>query len=136
MKVALAPKYHIWMFVLLPTTLGLGTAALWARSLNWPLSVDANGITLRHRGRVPWKSIRKIKVWRDYLDGHVSRIDIHRHRRICKVPVRALQDGEKVVETILSMFKVAHRARQIGRRVEIAAAAHSRDARRPWSVCE
>src|SRR5258708_40155431 len=114
MRIALAPKYRISMLALLPTTRGLGTAALWARSLSWPLSVDANGLTLRHRGRVPWKSIRKISVWRDYLDGHVSRIEIHRHRRICKIPVRALDDGDNVAETILAMFKQSRRASRVG----------------------
>jgi hypothetical protein len=123
MKVLLAPR-RAWMWILLPATAGLGTLALWARSLNWPLSVDANGVIMRHRGRVPWKSIRKISVWRDYCDGtsravHPAEMatgkglvaptgDIH-HRRICTIPVRALHDGDSVAETILAMFKESRR---------------------------
>ena len=110
MRIALALQYRFWMFALLPTTLGLGTAALWARSLNWPLSVDADGLTLRYRRRVPWNSIKKISVWRNYHDGQVSRMDIHHHGGTSKIPVRGLQDGEKVARIILASFKQARRA--------------------------
>lgn len=30
-----------------------------ARRLSWPLSIDADGITLRYRGKVPWESNEK-----------------------------------------------------------------------------
>jgi hypothetical protein len=112
MKIALAPQYRFWMFALLPTTLGLGTAALWARSLNWPLRIDSEGLTLRYRRKVPWKSIKKISVWRNYRDGHVSRMDIHHKAGTSKIPVRGLQDGEKVAGIILTSFKQARNAGQ------------------------
>jgi hypothetical protein len=105
MRIALAPQYRFWMFALLPTTLGLGTAALWARSLNWPLSVDADGLILRYRRRVPWNSIKKISVWRSYHDGHVSRMDIHYRGGTSKIPLRGLQDSEKVARVILTSFE-------------------------------
>src|SRR5215813_13049224 len=38
MRVALASRYRTLMLVLFPVTLGLGTAVLWLRSLNLPLS--------------------------------------------------------------------------------------------------
>jgi hypothetical protein len=41
MKVVLASYYRLWMLALFPTTLGVGTLALWWRSLNWPLRIDA-----------------------------------------------------------------------------------------------
>src|SRR5882757_6696246 len=105
MKVALAPQYRFWMLVLLPMTFGIGTAALWARSLRWPSSVDEHGFTLRYRRKVPWQAVRKIGVWRDYLDGQVSRIDIHVVGGICSVPVRLLCDGEGVAAAILALFR-------------------------------
>jgi hypothetical protein len=62
MKVALAHRYRAWMFVLLPSTLGLGSAALWLHSLNWPLELDEAGLTLRNHRQVSWDAIRKIGV--------------------------------------------------------------------------
>ena len=104
MKVALALEYRIRMFALLPATLGLGTAILWARSLRWPCRIDADGMTLRYRRRVLWKSIEKINVGRDYRDGHVSQIDM-------TIPMRALRDGQSIATTILATFKQVRRAR-------------------------
>jgi hypothetical protein len=111
MKVALAPQYRMWMFALFPATLGIGTAALWLRSLSWPLRVDATGLTLRHHRRVNWQSITKIGVSRSYLDGHVAQLRIHHHGGVNRIPVHGLQDGEKVARTILTMFELAHRPR-------------------------
>src|SRR5262249_51713423 len=53
MRVALASRYRTLMLVLFPVTLGLGTPVLWLRSLNWPLSIDEMGITLRHLPHPP-----------------------------------------------------------------------------------
>ena len=105
MRVALASRYRTLMLVLFPVTLGLGTAVLWLRSLNLPLSIDEMGITLRHRRRVEWDSIRKIGLSRSYLDGRVSQIRIHHAGGICKIPVRALEDGQEVAKTIIAMFE-------------------------------
>ena len=105
MRVALASRYRTLMLVLFPVTLGLGTAVLWLRSLNLPLSIDEMGITLRHRRRVAWDSIRKIGLSRSYLDGRVSQIRIHHAGGICKIPVRALEDGQEVAKTIIAMFE-------------------------------
>ena len=114
MKVALAPHYRLWMYALFPMTLGVGTAALWARSRDWPLDVDADGLTLRHHRRVSWNSIGKISVRRDYCDGRISRIDIHHDDRVSKIPVSALHDGEQVAEVILTSFKHAQNDRAGG----------------------
>lgn len=111
MKVALASEYRIRMFALLPATLGLGTAILWARSLRWPCSIDADGLTLRYRRRVSWKSIDKIDVVRDYCDGRVLRVDIHHNGSVDKIPVRALRDGQSIAAMIIAMFKQGRRAR-------------------------
>lgn len=111
MKVTLATEYRLRMFVLLPTTLGFGTVILWIRSLRWPSSVDADGLTLRYRRKIPWKSIERINVWRDYCDGHLSQIDIHHHGSIDKIPLHALRDGESIAGTILATFKQARRFR-------------------------
>jgi hypothetical protein len=111
MKVVLAHRYRIWMLALLPATLGVGTAALWARSLSWPARIDAHGLTLRSRRRLAWRAIRQITVVRDYLDGHVARIDIHRHGGVSQIPVRALHDGERIAALILTLFKQSRRER-------------------------
>ena len=114
LKLSLASKYRFWMLALLPITLGLGTVALWARSLNLPCCIDAEGLTFPYRRKVPWKSIRKIGVCRGYLDGHISRIEIYHHGRISKIPTFALQNGEDVARIILALFRLACRARRIG----------------------
>jgi hypothetical protein len=111
MKVGLAFQYRLWMCLLLPSTLGVGTARLWARSLNWPCSIDSEALTLRSRRQVRWEAIRTIAVRRDYVDGHVSRIDIHYPGGSCEIPVHALRDGESIAATILAMFKAARHAR-------------------------
>jgi hypothetical protein len=111
MKVALSPRYRMWMCALFPTTLGVGTAALWIRSLVWPLDVDEAGLTLRSRRRVPWNSVKKIGVSRSYLDGHVSEIRIHHMTGACKIPARFLQNGQEVVRIILAIFERTNRRR-------------------------
>jgi len=116
MKVALAPRYRSWMLLLFPTTLGLGTAALWLRSLNWPLSIDDAGLMLRSRRRVDWRAINKIGVKCSYLDGQVSEIHIHDRAGTSKIPVNGLRDGQEVVGTILSMFEQRRRAPALRRR--------------------
>jgi hypothetical protein len=122
MKVALAPQYRMWMFALFPTTLGLGSAALWLRSLSWPLRIDATGLTLRHHRRVDWRAIKRIGVSRSYLDGHVSQLRIHHDGGVSKVPLHDLQDGEKVARTILDMFQQTHRVRALEQRVDAESA--------------
>jgi hypothetical protein len=64
MKVTLARQYRIWMLVLLPTTLGLGTVALWWRSRDWPLTIDESGLILRRRTRVDWRFVSNVGVSR------------------------------------------------------------------------
>jgi hypothetical protein len=113
MKVALAPSYRNRMFALLPATLGVGTAVLWARSLRWPRNIDADGLTLGYRRRVPWRSVERIGVWRDYCDGDVSRIDIHHGGSVDKVPVGALRDGQMIASTILALFDERRRGQHL-----------------------
>jgi hypothetical protein len=116
MKIALAPHYRNWMVALVPMTLGLGTVALWARSLNWPLIVDETGLTLRSHRRVEWRSVRAIGLSRSYLDGHVLHLRIHHERGTSIIPVRGLRDGEAVASTIVAMFKrTIHRPAPKGR---------------------
>jgi hypothetical protein len=104
MKIALAPRYRTWMVLLLPSTLGLGSAVLWLRSLHWPVDIDPTGLTLRSHRRVAWSSIRRIGVSRSYLDGHISEMRIHHHGGVSKIPIGALEDGERVARIILAMF--------------------------------
>jgi hypothetical protein len=113
MKVALAPRYRTWIFALFPSTLGLGSAALWLHSLNWPLELDESGLTLRNHRQVSWSAIRKIGVSRSYRDGHVSQIRIYYGDGVSKIPGHALQDGHTVVRAILTMFANADRARTL-----------------------
>jgi len=116
MKIELAPNYRNWMLLLLPTTLGVGTAALWLISLGWPLSVDEEGLTLRDHRRVGWGSIRKIGVSRCYLDGHVSQIRIHHETGVANIRIDRLQDGQDVARIILAMFEHVNRLRRAQRR--------------------
>jgi len=125
MKVALATTYRVWMFALLPATLGVGTLALWAQSLNWPLSVDEDGITLRHRRRIPWASIKAITVRRHYCDGHISQVDIRHRGSTSKIPVHALHDGQNVATEMIALFKQARRVHSKGQNPRLGAAVHS-----------
>jgi hypothetical protein len=113
MKVALAHRYRTWMFVLLPSTLGLGSAALWLHSLKWPLELDESGLTLRNHRQVSWAAITKIGVSRSYRDGHVCQIRIHHGNGVSKIPVHALKDGQTIVRAILTMFANADRDRAL-----------------------
>jgi hypothetical protein len=96
------------MLLLLPMTAGLGTVALWLRSMNWPLRIDVEGIVLRHHGRVDWHSVTKLGLSRSYIDGHCSQIRIHYGRGTSKIPVDALEDGQAVVSAIVTFFEQAH----------------------------
>lgn len=105
MRVALAPRYRNLMFVLFPVTLGVGTAALWFRSLNWPLDIDGAGLRLRSRRYLDWRSIKKIGVSRSYRDGHVSQIRIHHAGGVSKIPTDGLEQGQHVARIILAIFE-------------------------------
>jgi hypothetical protein len=107
MRIALAPRYRFWMFAFLPSTLGLGSAILWLRSLKWPLALDEQGLTLRNHRQVDWRSITKIGVSRSYCDGHVSEMRIHYGDGVSTIPAHALQDGQLVARAILTMFERA-----------------------------
>lgn len=125
MKIALAPSYRMWMFALLPTTFGLGTAVLWLMSLKWPLSVDEDGLTLRGHQRVDWRSIERIRVSRSYVDGHVSHIRIYHESGTSEIRLGRLRHGQDVARIILAMFARENRLR--AQRLSPASA----DSRRP-----
>jgi hypothetical protein len=97
---------------LLPT-LDLGRTALWERSLNCQLRLDEDGLTLRHNRKVPWNSICKIGVSRNYLDGHVSEVRIHHSGGINKISIRGLRDSETVVRDMLTIFERTRRSRAV-----------------------
>jgi len=115
MKVELAPYYRNWMLALLPTTFGLGTAALWLISLEWPASIDELGLVLRDKRRVDWTSIRKIRVSRSYLDDHVSHIRIHYDGGVAGIRVDRLEHGQDVVRIVLAMFEHVNQVRKAQR---------------------
>ena len=108
-KVAFARGYRNWEFALLPATLGIGTAVLWARSLSWPRNVDAHDLSLGYRRKVSWRSIERISVWRNYCNGDVFQIDIRHHGSVDRVPVRSLRDGQEIASAILARFKERRR---------------------------
>jgi hypothetical protein len=114
------------MIALLPATLGLGTTTLWLRSLRWPRTVDVNqGITLRYRRQLPWDAITKIRVVQSYFDGHVLRLEIHYHGRICKIPMHAIRDGEKVARAIVASFRRKRRSASVGTSIASEVQLHS-----------
>jgi hypothetical protein len=112
MQVQLARQYRWLMLKLLPTTLGVGTVTLWARALNWPRSVDADGLALRYGRRIPWSSVKEIAVRRSYLDGKTVRLDIRHKRGISRIPVHAIENGSAVADRICSLFRDRARARR------------------------
>ena len=62
---------------------------------------------------------REICVCCDYLDGHVARIEIHHRDSICKIPVRALRDGDNVARIILAMFMRRAVHAQVNKRKDV-----------------
>jgi hypothetical protein len=111
MKVCLAPRYRLWMWLLLPTTLGMGTALLWMFSLGWPRAIGTETLTLRGWRRIRWGEITAIKLRCDYMDGRITRIDVHHPRGRSRIAVNALLNGQVVATIILASFKRARRAR-------------------------
>jgi hypothetical protein len=111
MRVNLMPRYRILMCLFVPSTLGFGTAALWARSLSWPHAIDAEALTLRSRRKIAWKEIRAITVHRSYVDRQIFDLDIQAAGSKWRVPIRALEDGQRVAATIIAMFKQTRRAK-------------------------
>src|SRR5580692_6955230 len=94
MKATLAFEPRIKMFEFLRTTLDVGTTILRVHGRGWPSNVDADGLTFRYRRKVPWRTVEKISIQRDYCDGHLARMEIHHHGRVEKLSVGALPDGE------------------------------------------
>jgi hypothetical protein len=111
MKVCLSPRYRLWMWLLLPTTLGLGTALLWMLSLSWPCAIELETLALRGRRSVRWREIAAIKLRCNYMDGRITRMDVHHPRGRSRIAVNALQNGQVVAAIILASFKRARRAR-------------------------
>jgi hypothetical protein len=109
MRVHLARRYRTWMWLLLPSTLGLGTAALWAHSLEWPLIIDAEALTLRSRRKLSWSKIRKITTHRDYGDDRILQLDIQTASSQWRIPMRGLEDAQTVAVTIVSVFRQSRR---------------------------
>jgi hypothetical protein len=111
MKVCLSPRYRLWMWLLLPTTLGLGTALLWMLALGWPREIEPETLTLRGRRSIRWREICAVKLRCNYMDGRITRIDVHYPRGRSRIAVNALQNGQVVAAIILASFKRARRAR-------------------------
>jgi hypothetical protein len=109
MRVRLARRYRAWMWLLLPLTLGLGTAALWVHSLEWPLIIDSEALTLRSRRKLSWNKIRKITTHRDYVDDRILQLDIQTAGSQWRIPMRELEDGQTVAVTIVSAFRQSRR---------------------------
>jgi hypothetical protein len=112
MKVSLAPGYRLWMWALLPATFGAGTVLLWALSLRWPRTIEADGLTLRNGRALPWTQISAIKLRGDYADGRITRIDVHHGRHRFRISVNALGNGQTVAAAIVAFFKSARRSRR------------------------
>ena len=110
-KVALARSYRLWMLALLPATLGFGSAVLWIRSMNWPREINSRGLVLGARRFRNWESITKVGVSRNYRDGHISEVRVHYQGGASRIPVGALEEGDKVARAILSVFVQKERLR-------------------------
>jgi len=136
MKIELAPNYPNWMLLLLPTTLGLGTAALWLMSLKWPLRIDEEGLTLRDRRRIGWHSIRKISISRNYLDGRVSRIRIYHESGLARIRTDRLQHGQDVARIVLAMFAHFNRIRDTQRQARAPSGESDANHARPTVAAE
>jgi hypothetical protein len=91
MKVCLAPRLRLWMWMLLPTARGVGTAFL---SLDWPRAIEPNTLTLRSRLRMRWGKIPTIKHRSAYMEGPITGIDVQPGRSSIAVSaLRRLQKG-------------------------------------------
>jgi hypothetical protein len=61
-------------------------------------------------------------VSRSYVDGHISEMRIHHDGGVSKIPIDALEDGDRVARIILAMFARMDRARTRNRRLANAPA--------------
>jgi hypothetical protein len=52
-KMCLSPRYRLWMRIILPKTLGVGTTLL---TLAWPRAIELETVTLRGRRRIRWRA--------------------------------------------------------------------------------
>jgi hypothetical protein len=98
----LSPRYRLWMRILLPTTLGVGTLLL---SLAWPRAIELETVTLRGRRRIRGRARdHRHKLRCEYRDWHITRIDVHHPRGRSRIPVNALH-RQVIAAIILQVSK-------------------------------
>lgn len=102
MDARLNGRFWLLLWLLLLTTFGLGTLGLWAWSLRWPRTIDAEGIRLRSGRQVPWTSIKGLGVVKHHDNTEISRIDIHVDGRTTRVPLKFFENGTTVANEIRS----------------------------------
>ena len=100
MDVRLAREYRSWMVALLPLTLGLGTLVLWVRASRWPRRLERDGVRLRNGRFVRWKEITRIGVTKREFDEETVNLDLYFADGSARVPVRHLQDGERIAAAV------------------------------------
>ncbi len=108
--IQLSAGYRLWMWVLLPLTLGVGTLVLWVMSLGWPRSLDRTALTLRSGKKISWCSIVRIGVLKaeGLSSSRTVRLKIYHTGGVCWVPVQFLDDGESVASEVRRLHSQAN----------------------------
>ncbi|TCK31597.1 hypothetical protein EV667_1708 [Ancylobacter aquaticus] len=71
-------RFLLWFIVLLPLTLGVGSAILWLRRRFSVYQVDEAGVTLWAGRNLPWRKVRNFH-FRKRMEGagpRITRVDI------------------------------------------------------------
>jgi len=111
MAVRLASRYRVFMWLLLPLTLGAGTLVLWLVSLGWPRSLDERALTLRSGKQIPWPSIDRIGVLKveSSSSTRTVHLKIYHTGGMCWIPVSCLDEGEHIANEIRRRHRQANR---------------------------
>lgn len=107
MKVELALRFRIWMLLLLPLTLGVGTVAMWVWAQRLPRWVDNNGIQFRNGRFLRWAEVKRLGVIEQSFSDETARIDLYFKDGTSRIPLTFLADGTYVGDAIRSHFRSA-----------------------------
>jgi hypothetical protein len=116
MEIRLAHRYRLWMWLLLPLTLGVGTLLLWLHARQWPRRIERGGLELRSGRFVPWQDIKRMGVTKRHFDDEMVRVDLYCQNGKIQVPAAQLQYGDKVGEAIRALVQHARRETMVPER--------------------
>ncbi|WAC26897.1 hypothetical protein [Ancylobacter sp. SL191] len=100
-------RFLVWLLILLPTTFGIGSLALWFWHRSFVYKVDPSGIYLWSGRFVPWKDVTGLLSRKSYshVDHNVLRLDVLFDQGRGVVLPRWLENGEEVVQAVRAQVR-------------------------------